>query len=71
MSFYFPIVTSGMKLKESERVVNTKLQDLYNDLEWLIHWENNYNQECRYEENPSNYVYLKNIIDTILKEVQS
>lgn len=68
MSFYFPIITSGMELKESEKVINTKLQDLYEDLEWLIHWENNYNQECRCKEEPSNYVFLKNVIDTILKE---
>jgi hypothetical protein len=70
MSFYFPMITSNIERKEYKQKVDEKLCDLYEDLKWLIHWENTFTSEMSFygtESKTSDYTYLKNVIDKILE----
>ncbi|SEU09261.1 hypothetical protein SAMN05443270_3077 [Lacrimispora sphenoides] len=70
MSFYFPMISSDIERKEYKQRVDEKLEDLYEDLKWLIHWEDTFNSEVSFyrdENMVSDYTYLKNVIDKILK----
>lgn len=69
MSFYFPVTTSDIERRESKKKVDKKLEDLYDDLKWLIHWEDTFNSEITFyrdEKKISDYTYLKNVIDKLL-----
>jgi hypothetical protein len=70
MSFYFPMISSDIERKEYKQRVDEKLCDIYEDLKWLIRWEDTFNSEISFyrdENKTSDYTYLKNVIDMILK----
>ncbi|EXG86544.1 hypothetical protein K413DRAFT_3383 [Clostridium sp. ASBs410] len=70
MSFYFPMISSDIERKEYKQRVDEKLFDIYEDLKWLIRWEDTFNSEISFyrdENKTSDYTYLKNVIDMILK----
>ncbi len=70
MTFYFPVISSDIERKGYKQKVDEKLEDLYEDLKWLVHWEDTFNSEVSFyrEENKiSEYTYLKNVIDMILE----
>lgn len=64
MSFYFPCITSDIERKEYKE----KVDNLYDDLERLIFWEDRLNSEMWQEEKISEYMYLKNVIDRLLNK---
>ena len=71
MSFYFPRISSDIERRECREKVDKKLEDLYSDLEWLIHWEDIFNSEMNFyrdENKVSDYTYLKNVIDMLLNK---
>lgn len=71
MSFYFPCISSDVERKEQKEKIDKKLENLYEDLKWLIHWEDTFNSEMGSfggETEHSDYTYLKNVIDRILSK---
>lgn len=71
MFFYFPCISSDIERREQKEKVDKKIEDLYDDLRWLIRWEDTFNSEIRGfggEAKVSDYTYLKNVIDKILNK---
>lgn len=69
MSFYFPMISSDIERAEYKKKVDEELENLYEDLKWLIHWEDTFNSEISLyngENKISDYTYLKNVIDKLL-----
>lgn len=63
--FYFPVVSSGIEIERCKRKINKLLDELYEDLENLLSWEETYNRETCSKKEPSEYYNLKNSIDKI------
>jgi len=64
------MISSDIERKEYKQRVDEKLCDIYEDLKWLIRWEDTFNSEISFyrdENKTSDYTYLKNVIDMILK----
>ena len=71
MSFYFPTISSNIERGKYKKKVDEKLDNLYEDLKWLINWEDTFNMETGFygsEIDTSEYTYLKDVIDKILNK---